>query len=95
MYAAWNLGTALGSVLGDTLGDPRRFGVDLVVPLTFLSVLVPLLRTGAARIVALTSGLVALLLTKLAPLGVAVLGAATAGAAVGTATPAARRDVQP
>ncbi|HVL17808.1 MAG TPA: AzlC family ABC transporter permease [Gemmatimonadales bacterium] len=105
MYAAWNLGTALGSVLGDTLGDPRRFGVDLVVPLTFLSVLVPLLRTGAARIVALTSGLVVLLLTGLAPVGVAVLGAATAGAAVGTwwtrsapvgpVAPAARRDVQP
>jgi predicted branched-subunit amino acid permease len=84
MYAAWNLGTATGSLLGDTLGDPQRFGIDLVVPLTFLSVLVPLLRTGATRIVALTSGLVALLLTRSAPLGVAVLGAATAGAAVGT-----------
>jgi predicted branched-subunit amino acid permease len=84
MYVAWNLGTALGSALGDALGDPRRFGVDLVVPLAFVSVLVPLLRTGADRMVALTSGLVALLLTRSAPLGVVVLGAATVGAAVGT-----------
>jgi predicted branched-subunit amino acid permease len=84
MYVAWNLGTALGAALGDAVGDPRRFGVDLVVPLTFVSVLVPLLRTSADRMVVLTSGLVALLLMGSAPLGVAVLGAATVGATVGT-----------
>lgn len=83
MYVAWNLGTALGSAVGDTLVDPRRLGIDLIGPLTFLAVLVPLLRTRAARVAGLTSGLVALLLTRLLPLGVAVLGAGFAGSAAG------------
>ena len=84
MYVAWNLGTALGLVVGDTLGDPRRFGVDLIVPFTFLAVLAPLLRTPVTCLVGLTSTLAALLLTELVPLGVAVLGAGVAGSAVGT-----------
>jgi predicted branched-subunit amino acid permease len=56
----------------------------LIVPLTFLAVLVPLLRTRAARITGLTSGLTALLLTRILPLGLSVLGAGLAGCAAGT-----------
>jgi predicted branched-subunit amino acid permease len=83
MYVAWNLGTALGSIVGDALGDPRPLGVDLIVPLTFLAILVPLLRTRAARMTGLASAVAALLLTRILPLGVAVLGAGLAGCASG------------
>jgi predicted branched-subunit amino acid permease len=37
MYLAWNAGTAIGASAGTVVPDPRRFGVDLVVPLTFLA----------------------------------------------------------
>jgi predicted branched-subunit amino acid permease len=83
MFMAWNLGTALGTALGQAVPDPRRLGIDLVAPLTFLAVLVPLVRTRTAALVALVAGVAALLLTRVAPSGVAVLGAGVAGIAVG------------
>ena len=83
MYIAWNGGTALGAAAGDVLPDPRRLGVDFVVPLTFLAVLVPLVRGRAAVVTALVAGLTALLLMRLAPGGVAVLAAGLAGSVAG------------
>jgi predicted branched-subunit amino acid permease len=83
MYAAWNLGTALGIAAGNTLVETRHLGLDLIVPLTFVAVLVPLLRTHAACLAGLTSALVALLLARLVPLGIAVLAAGLAGSTAG------------
>ena len=63
--------------------DSRRLGIDLVAPLTFLAVLVPLIRTRPAVLVALVAGIAALLLARLVPSGIAVLGAGVAGIAAG------------
>lgn len=83
MFVAWNTGTVLGAALGHALPDPRQFGVDFVAPLTFLAVLVPLVRTRAAALTALVAGVSALLVARLMPGGVAVLGAGLAGSAAG------------
>lgn len=83
MYVAWNIGTALGAALGAVIPDARALGIDLVAPLCFLAVLVPLLRTRAALVVAALAGITALLLTRIAPGGVAVLGAGLAGCLAG------------
>lgn len=83
MYVAWNLGTGLGTSAAHLLPNPRRLGLDFVVPLTFLAVLVPLVRTRVAALVALVAGLTALLLAQLAPGGIAVFGAGVAGSAAG------------
>jgi predicted branched-subunit amino acid permease len=83
MYVAWGLGTALGAAAGDVLEGARRLGLDVVVPLTFVAVLIPLLSTRAAATAALVSGLVALFLARVLPVGVAVLGAGLAGSAAG------------
>jgi predicted branched-subunit amino acid permease len=83
MYLAWNLGTALGSFAGTFPVDPRRFGLNLVVPLAFLAVLVPLLRTRATRVTAVTATLGILLLSGRLPVGLAVLGAGSMGIAAG------------
>jgi len=80
MFAAWNLGTALGTALGGAVPDPGRFGIDLVAPLTFLAVLVPLVRTRPAALVA---GIAAFGLVRVLPGGVAVLGAGVVGIAAG------------
>src|SRR5919202_3789021 len=75
MYLGWNLGTALGSALGQALPDPHGLGIDFVVPLAFLAVLVPLLRTRRALLVALVAAAATLILGRLGPSGLAVLGA--------------------
>jgi predicted branched-subunit amino acid permease len=83
MYLAWNLGTAIGSIAGQAIPDPRRFGVDLVAPLTFLAVLIPALKVRTAWLVAAASVATALLLLQFAPTGVAVLGAGAVGGLLG------------
>jgi predicted branched-subunit amino acid permease len=82
MLVGWNLGTALGALVGAALPDPRRLGVDRVVTLTFLGILVPLIRTRAALLTALAAGVTTLLLLSIAP-SVAVLGAGIVGGGVG------------
>jgi predicted branched-subunit amino acid permease len=83
MYTGWNLGTALSAGLGAALPGPRAFGIDLVAPLAFLAVLVPLVRSRAALVVVVAAGVAAVLLARIAPGGLAVLGAGLVGCAVG------------
>jgi predicted branched-subunit amino acid permease len=83
MYTGWNLGTAIGAGVGAALPDVGAFGINLVAPLAFLAVLVPLVRSRPAVLVAVVAGVTALLLSRVAPGGVAVLGAGLIGCAVG------------
>jgi predicted branched-subunit amino acid permease len=83
MYCGWNIGTVLGAVLGTVLPGPRAFGIDLVAPLSFLAVLVPLLRSRPMLLVAVAAGVAALILVRVAPGGVTVLGAGLVGCTVG------------
>ena len=85
MFTAWNTGTALGLLVGQSLPDPRGLGLDVVVPLTFLAVLVPLVRTRAVAEVAVASAFLTLLLSRVAPIGVAVLGAGVLACLLGAA----------
>jgi len=83
MFVVWNAATGLGAFAGQALPDLRPLGIELVAPLTFLAVLVPLVRTRATVSVALVAAATALLLGSLAPGGVAVLGGGIAGSAAG------------
>ena len=47
MFVTWNLATLAGALLGSAIPDPQEIGVDLVFPLAFLALLVPLVRTRA------------------------------------------------
>jgi predicted branched-subunit amino acid permease len=84
MYVAWNLGTAAGIVAGQAIADVRRFGSDFTLPLVFLALLVPLLRTRVAVYVASAAGATTLLLEQFAPAGLAIFGAAVVASTVGT-----------
>jgi 4-azaleucine resistance transporter AzlC len=57
MYTIWPLSTAAGLMLGTLIPDPTAYGLDLVFPLTFIGLLVPLLRGRTTVIVALLAGL--------------------------------------
>ncbi|MCC7367099.1 MAG: AzlC family ABC transporter permease [Chloroflexi bacterium] len=83
MYSGWNLGTILGAVLGAALPSPTAYGINLVAPLAFLAVLVPLVRTRPMLLVALAAGLTTYGLSTVVPGGVAVLGAGVVGCTVG------------
>jgi 4-azaleucine resistance transporter AzlC len=44
MYVIWQASTIAGILLGALIPDPAAYGLDLVFPLTFIGLLVPLLR---------------------------------------------------
>lgn len=90
VFLLWNAFTLAGALLGDALGDPRRYGLDAAAAAAFLALLWPRLTgTGArtARLVALASVVLALVLTPLVPAGVPVLAAALLAVLVGTLDP--------
>jgi predicted branched-subunit amino acid permease len=83
MFVAWNIGTAIGATAGGALPNPRGLGIDVIAPLMFLVVLVPLVRTRAAVQAAVVAGVSALCLARVAPAGTAVVGAGLLGGIAG------------
>lgn len=83
MFLAWNLGTLIGAGAGATIPNLTELGVDFVAPLTFLAVLVPLLRTRPALLAAITTSITTVFLARLVPVGVVVLLAAGIGSMSG------------
>ena len=86
LYAGWNLSTVVGAVLGGLVVDPSRWGIELVFPLTFLGLLMPLLVRPMPIVVALASGGVAVTTAAWLPgkgnLVLAILVASGIGAAL-------------
>src|SRR5882757_1005268 len=65
LYVAWLVATIAGYLVGALIADPRRYGIDLVMPIFFAAMLIPLWRgprRGAAWLVA---GAVALAVQQL------------------------------
>ncbi|MGA7670198.1 MAG: AzlC family ABC transporter permease [Nitrolancea sp.] len=84
MFTAWNVGTLIGAAAGAILPDLSRVGVDFVAPLTFLAVLVPLLRSKPAILTLVVAAATTLILTRFMPTGAAVLGAGLTGSVAGS-----------
>jgi 4-azaleucine resistance transporter AzlC len=84
LMVAWCAGTVGGVLGGGAVGDPADYGLDAMFPALFLALLVGQLNGPAARVAALSGGLVALALTPLVPAGLPIV-AATAGAAIALA----------
>lgn len=83
MYLGWNIGTALGLTVGNAFGDPRAIGLDFVVTLSFLAVLVPLIKARPELATVVVATLVAVAVLQFAPVGVAILAAGAVGSLVG------------
>jgi predicted branched-subunit amino acid permease len=73
MYLGWNSGTALGLAAGQAIPNPQQYAFDFVVPLTFLAVVVPLIRTRVSLLVATCSASGTLLLAVWLPIGFSIL----------------------
>jgi 4-azaleucine resistance transporter AzlC len=61
MFFPWQISTALGYTLGRALGDPLALGLDFALPVVFIAILIPQLKTRAGVLSALVAGLVAVL----------------------------------
>jgi 4-azaleucine resistance transporter AzlC len=85
MAVVWIGASIAGVFLGAAIPSPSRWGIDLVIPLTFLGLLVPLLKTRRAVGVALCSGALALLGLTFLPGTWYLLIAGIGGSAIGAA----------
>ena len=83
LFVMWNLATLAGFLLGTAIPDPAKLGVDLIFPLAFLALLVPLIRTRVELAVAICSGALALGLNRALPGGLPILLTGIAGSLFG------------
>jgi 4-azaleucine resistance transporter AzlC len=83
VFVTWNLATLGGALVGTAIADPAELGVDLVFPLAFLALLVPLVRTRVELLVAVVSGGVAYVLAEGLPGGLPILVTGVAGSLLG------------
>jgi 4-azaleucine resistance transporter AzlC len=83
LFLTWNLATFGGALLGAAIPDPEKLGVDLIFPLAFLALLVPLVRGRAELAVALASGALAYGLARTLPGGLPILLTGVAGSLLG------------
>lgn len=61
MYVFWQFDTALGFWVGTALGDPLALGLDFVLPVVFIAILIPQLKSRSTILSALVAGTVAVL----------------------------------
>ena len=80
LWGGWQLSTAVGVLLGARL--PADWPLDFALPLTFIAIVVPLIRSRAMLLAAGVAGGVALLAAGL-PFKLGLLAAALAGMAAG------------
>jgi 4-azaleucine resistance transporter AzlC len=81
LWICWQLSTALGIFLGAAI--PESWSLDFALPLTFIAMLVPVLKDRPAIAAALSAGAVALLAFSL-PYKLGLIVAALVGILVGT-----------
>lgn len=79
LWVLWLAFTLPGYLLGAMVSDPHRFGLDLVMPVFFAAMLVPLWRGRRAAVPWAMAGAVALLASKLLPGHLFILAGALSG----------------
>jgi 4-azaleucine resistance transporter AzlC len=85
LYLAYSLATLAGVLLGGAIGDLDGIGLDFIFPLSFLALLLPLLRTRVDLAVAIVGGATALVLGQWLDSGMRIVVAAVVAAALGSA----------
>lgn len=85
LYVIWQSSTIAGMLLGALIPDPATYGLDLVFPLTFIGLLVPLLRERVSVAVALLAAALAIGGALLLPGSWYILIAGIAASGIGAA----------
>ena len=90
LFAMWYLATLGGAIAGCAITDPAELGIDLVFPLAFLGLLVPLVRTRVELLVAVASGAIAYVAARGLPGGLPILLTGVVGSLLGAALTSGR-----
>jgi 4-azaleucine resistance transporter AzlC len=83
IVVAWMAASTTGHLFGALAGDPRRFGLDLVMPIFFAAMLVPLWRGARGAIPWIAAGAVAVATQQLFGGWYFVVAGALAGSVLG------------
>ena len=83
LFVTWTLSTLGGGLIGGAIPDPTKLGLDLVFPLAFLALLVPLVRTRVELVVALFSGALAYVVAQMSSGGVPIVVTGVGGSLLG------------
>ncbi len=83
LWVVWVLLTGLGYGLGALVSDPRAFGIDLVMPIFFAAMIVPLWRGRRDAVPWVAAGIAALLTAKLVEGYAFIIVGSLTGAVVG------------
>jgi predicted branched-subunit amino acid permease len=73
VYVLWNVSTIIGALAGNALGSPATTGLDVAGPAAFIALLAPRLTSLRMRLVALGSGVIALVTVPIVPVGAPIL----------------------
>jgi predicted branched-subunit amino acid permease len=73
VYVLWNISTIVGALVGNALGSPATTGLDVAGPAAFTALLGPRLQSVRTRLLALTSGAIALVTVPFVPVGAPIL----------------------
>ncbi|MBW8012171.1 MAG: AzlC family ABC transporter permease [Chloroflexi bacterium] len=65
MYSNWQIVTFIGIIAGQAIPDPRSWGLDFAMIVTFIGMLVPLVKNRPTLIAILVAGITALLSNNL------------------------------
>jgi predicted branched-subunit amino acid permease len=83
LWLVWLLATLTGFFAGALVPEPKRFGLDLVMPIFFGVMLVPLWKGAKTALPWLVAGLVSLVVHALVPGYTFIIAGALAGVAAG------------
>jgi len=84
LWVAWVPGAILGVLVGGALPSPERLGLDLIFPLTFVALLVPMIRNRIDIVVAILAGALMLAVDGRVPDGASIVLVIALAAAAGT-----------
>lgn len=83
LWLVWVAATVPGYLLGALVSDPRKYGIDLVMPIFFAAMIVPLWRGRRAALPWAVAGVVALLCARLVEGYAFIIVGALSGALAG------------
>ena len=83
VYIFWNFFTLLGALGAQAMGDPSSWGLDAAVPAAFLGLVWPRLTGKLERTLAVSSILLAVLLSPFISAGLPIIATALLAAAFG------------
>lgn len=85
LWVIWTVSAIPGHLAGSLISDPKRYGLDLILPIYFIAMLVPLWKGPRSALPWLVSAAVALAVQALVPGYMFIVAGALAGAAAGAA----------